>query len=185
LVVGKDGTIHHATTFTVCEHRQKPHFVCPTDEYQGLIRTGLEDRQLPTFGLDQAMADRFDSPTIHHLFIYGTLMTGQVRHQHLEPFIVSKSNAQAKGVLHHLGRYPGMRIGDGVVQGELIHISDVEVCIEKMDGIEGFLGFGRDDSLFERTIVQVQSDTGTFWAWTYMYADHVGDESIITSGRWD
>jgi gamma-glutamylcyclotransferase (GGCT)/AIG2-like uncharacterized protein YtfP len=131
------------------------------------------------------MADRFDSPTIRHLFIYGTLMTGQVRHQHLEPFIVSKSNAQTRGALHHLGTYPGMRMGDGIVHGELIHISDVEACLERMDGIEGFLGFGRDDSLFDRTIIQVQSDSGTVWAWAYVYSGHVGDESIINSGRWN
>ena len=185
LVVGQDGTIHQATTFTVCEHRQKPNFVCPTDEYQGLIRTGLEDRNLPTFGLDQAMVHRFDSPTINHLFIYGTLMTGQVRHQYLKPFILSKSNAKIRGVLHHLGTYPGMRMGDGIVHGELIHISDVEACLERMDGIEGFLGFGRDDSLFDRIIIQVQSDSGTVWAWTYVYSDRVGDESIINSGRWN
>ena len=78
-----------------------------------------------------------------------------------------------------------MRMGDGIVHGELIHISDVEACLERMDGIEGFLGFGRDDSLFDRIIIQVQSDSGTVWAWTYVYSDRVGDESIINSGRWN
>jgi len=185
LVVGQDGTIYQAKTFTVCEHRQKPYFVSPTDEYQRLIRTGLEERGLPTVGLDQAMEHRCDSPTVRHLFIYGTLMTGQVRHQHLKPFILSKSNAQTNGVLHHLGTYPGMRMGEGIVHGELIHISDVEACLGRMDGIEGFQGFGRDDSLFDRTIVQIQSDSGTTWAWTYVYAGHVTDESIIKSGRWN
>ena len=184
-VVGQDGTLYSAITFVVCEPRQKSHFVCPTDEYQGLIRQGLTDRNLPTFGLDQAMLHTFNKPTIRYLFIYGTLMTGQHRHQYLEPLLLSKQDAQTKGILYNLGAYPGMQIGNDVVYGELVEMSDVVSCLERMDAIEGFLGFGEDDSLFNRTIVQVECDSGTTWAWTYVYSGPVETESIIESGRWN
>ena len=131
-----------------------------------------------------AMQHRFDTPTINHLFVYGTLMSGQKRFTQLEPFLLSQHDATVQGQLHHLGGYPGMKLGDGMVHGQLMELNRVEACLERMDSIEGFLGFGRNDSLFDRTIVHVETEQGRVWAWTYVYAGDVDDESIIEDGRW-
>ena len=53
-----------------------------------------------------------------------------------------------------------------------------------MDQIEGFLGFGQTESLFDRTIVRVETEQGIVWAWTYVYAGNVDADSIIEDGRW-
>jgi gamma-glutamylcyclotransferase (GGCT)/AIG2-like uncharacterized protein YtfP len=184
LVIGSDGTLQKATTFVVCEHRQKPDFVQPTDEYRQLIHDGLEHRSLPTFGLNQALQHSFDQPTINHLFVYGTLMSGQNRFNQLEPYVRSWTKGWTKGQLHHLGSFPGLKLGEGVVHGELIEMRDVEQCLERTDQIEGFRGFGHQDSFYERTIVQVQTEQGLVWAWTYVYAQGVDADSIIEDGRW-
>ena len=185
LVIGSDGRLQKATTFVVCKHRQKPNFVQPTDEYRQLIHDGLEHRSLPTFGLDQALQHSFDQPTINHLFVYGTLMSGQNRFNQLEPYVRSSTKGWTKGQLHHLGSFPGLKLDEGVVHGELIEMRDVEQCLERTDGIEGFRGFGHQDSFYDRTIVQVQTEQGVVWAWTYVYAHDVDADSIIEDGRWN
>ena len=184
LVIGSDGRLQKATTFVVCKHRQKADFVQPTDEYRQLIHDGLEHRGLPTFGLDQALKHSFDQPTINHLFVYGTLMSGQNRFNQLEPYVRSSTKGWTKGQLHHLGSFPGLKLDEGVVHGELIEMRDVEQCLERTDGIEGFRGFGHQDSFYDRTIVQVQTEQGVVWAWTYVYAHDVDADSIIEDGRW-
>ena len=184
LVIGSDGQLHEAVTFVVCDDKKKPDFQRPTDGYHVLIHNGLHVRGLPTKGLDMAMQHRFDTPTINHLFVYGTLMSGQSRFTQLEPYVRSQQEASVRGHLHHLGDYPGMKLGDAVVQGQLMELENVEACLGRMDSIEGFLGFDRNDTLFDRTIVQVRTKQGIVWAWTYVYAGDVADDSIIEDGRW-
>ena len=184
LVIDSNGRLREAITFVVCDERIKPDFQRPTDVYHGLIHNGLRERGLPVKGLEMAMQHAFDTPTINHLFVYGTLMSGQKRFTQLEPFLLSQHDATVQGHLHHLGGYPGMKLGDGVVHGQLMELDRVEACLERMDSIEGFLGFGRNDSLFDRTIVHVETEQGHVWTWTYVYAGDVDDESIIEDGRW-
>jgi gamma-glutamylcyclotransferase (GGCT)/AIG2-like uncharacterized protein YtfP len=38
--------------------------------------------------------------------------------------------------------------------------------------------------LYERTIVPIQTNEGMHWAWTYLYAMEVDENSRIESGRW-
>ena len=102
LVVGRDGVLHRATTFVVCEHRKKTHFVEPTAGYQRLIYDGLIQRGLPILGLQQALQESFDQCIINHLFVYGTLMEGQNRFGLLHPFTKSIRQASTNGELHHL-----------------------------------------------------------------------------------
>jgi len=184
LVIDSNGRLREAITFVVCDERIKPDFQRPTDVYHGLIHNGLRERGLPVKGLEMAMQHAFDTPTINHLFVYGTLMSGQKRFNQVESYVLSQHDATVRGHLHHLGGYPGMKWGDGVVHGQLMELDNVEECLERMDSIEGFLGFGRNDSLFDRTIIQVQTEQGIVWAWTYVYAGDVDDDSIIEHGRW-
>ena len=78
-----------------------------------------------------------------------------------------------------------MKLGDGIVHGELIEMRHAEQCLERTDGIEGFRGFDHQDNFYDRTIVQVQTEQGIVWAWTYLYAHDVDTDSIIEDGRWN
>jgi gamma-glutamylcyclotransferase (GGCT)/AIG2-like uncharacterized protein YtfP len=53
-----------------------------------------------------------------------------------------------------------------------------------MDSIEGFYGYENENSLYERTIVPIQTNEGMQWAWTYLYAMDIDESSRIESGRW-
>jgi len=53
-----------------------------------------------------------------------------------------------------------------------------------MDLIEGFNGYGTNNSLYERTIVPIHTNNGVHWAWTYVYSGHVEENNRIENGRW-
>ena len=77
-----------------------------------------------------------------------------------------------------------MKIGEGLVYGELVKMNDVESCLNDMDSIEGFYGYERKNSLYDRTIVLIQTNDGAKWAWTYLYSGHVEENNRIRSGQW-
>ena len=184
LVVRQSGEICTALTYVVCEDKIKQHYTEPSAEYEELIRQGLLNRKLPDTGLDHSMDGCWERPVIEHLFVYGTLMSGEVRHGELSPYVESRVNGSAKGVLYDLDDYPGMKIGEGLVHGELIKMNDVESCLTDMDSIEGFYGYESKNSLYKRTIVLIQTNDGAKWAWTYLYSGHVEENNRIKSGRW-
>jgi gamma-glutamylcyclotransferase (GGCT)/AIG2-like uncharacterized protein YtfP len=184
LVVRQSGELCTALTYVVCEDKIKPHYTKPSAEYEQLIRQGLLSRSLPDSGLDHSMDGNWGLPVIEHLFVYGTLMNGEVRNGEISPYIESTTEGTTKGVLYDLEYYPGMKAGEGLVHGELVKMNDVESCLRDMDSIEGFYGYESRNSLYERTIVPIQTNEGMQWAWTYLYAMEVDENSRIESGRW-
>ena len=184
LVVRQSGEICTALTYVVCEDKIKQHYTEPSAEYEELIRQGLLNRKLPDTGLDHSMDGHWERPVIEHLFVYGTLMSGEVRYGELSPYVESRVNGSAKGVLYDLDDYPGMKIGEGLVHGELIKMNDVESCLTDMDSIEGFYGYESKNSLYKRTIVLIQTNDAAKWAWIYHYSGHVEENNRIKSGRW-
>ena len=183
-VVRQSGEICTALTYVVCEGKIKQHYTKPSTEYEQLIRQGLLNRKLPDTGLDLSMNGCWERPVIEHLFVYGTLMSGEVRHGELSPYVGSRVNGSMKGVLYDLNDYPGMKIGEGLVHGELVKMNDVESCLNDMDSIEGFYGYESENSLYDRTIVQILTNDGAKWAWTYVYSGHIDVKTRIESGRW-
>lgn len=184
LVVRKSGELITALTYVVCEDKIKQQYTKPSPEYEHLIRNGLLNRGLPDTGLVHSMNDSWQDHVIEHLFVYGTLMGGEVRHEELFPYIESRVNGVTKGALYDLDDYPGMKNGEGLVHGELVKMNDVESCLTDMDSIEGFYGYESKNSLYKRTIVPIQTNDGTKWAWTYLYSGHVEENNRIKSGRW-
>ena len=184
LVVRQSGEICTALTYVVYEDKIKQHYTEPSAEYEELIRQGLLNRKLPDTGLDHSMDGCWERPVIEHLFVYGTLMSGEVRYGELSPYVESSGNGTTKGVLYDLDDYPGMKTGEGLVHGELVKMNDVESCLKDMDSIEGFYGYESKNSLYERTIVLIQTNDGAKWAWTYFYSGDVGENTRIKSGRW-
>ena len=184
LVVRQSGEICTALTYVVCEDKIEQHYTKPSPEYEQLIRHGLQARGLPETGLDHSMNDSWQDHVIEHLFVYGTLMSGEVRYEELTPYIESKEDANMRGILYDLRSYPGVKVGEGIVHGELIKMNDVESCLNDMDLIEGFNGYETNNSLYERTIVPIHTNNGVHWAWTYVYSGHVEENNRIENGRW-
>lgn len=184
LVVRQSGELITALTYVVCEDKIKQQYTKPSPEYEQLIRNGLVNRGLPDIGLVHSMNDAWHHHVIEYLFVYGTLMGGEVRHGELSPYIESIEEGSMQGILYDLDYYPGIKTGEGIVHGELIKMNDVESCLTNMDSIEGFYGYESKNSLYERTIVPIQTKHGLQWAWTYVYSGHVEENTRIDSGRW-
>lgn len=86
------------------------------------------------------------------------------------------------GELFDLGRFPGMRHGDGRVIAELHALLDDEV-IQVLDEFEGYSAARPRESLYLREAITLIAPSGVE-AWVYTY-NEVPDASMrITSGDW-
>jgi len=186
-VILPNGMFVEAVTYCVTQKSREERFIQPTNTYTNLIEQGLKKRKLPIEELKNAIEDFSPSYPIEKVFVYGTLMHGEIR----SPTLMSYSNgepqtATSRGVMLNLGDYPGMIAGDeGIIQGEVYQIDQVYPTLQTLDAIEGFYGYDSSHSLFTRTIVQIDSEHGPEWAWTYVYNQQEGEEyTKIDSGDW-
>ena len=179
-----DGVEHEALTYTVVPAKIRDEHTAPTPGYEALIRENLERRGLPTNELDSALSGKGVHFSISQVFMYGTLMKGESRHNVVEKTTSGDMvNATCRGRLLNLGSFPGMiPDADSVVKGELYTFSEMSDILRRLDSIEGYLGTGRPDSLYTRAIVSVSTPEGSEWAWTYIYNGR--DGSVIDSGDW-
>jgi gamma-glutamylcyclotransferase (GGCT)/AIG2-like uncharacterized protein YtfP len=74
---------------------------------------------------------------------------------------------------------------EGVIQGEVYQIDQVYLTLQTLDSIEGFYGYDSPHSLFTRTIIQIDTEHGPEWAWTYVYnKEDEAEYTTIDSGDW-
>jgi len=110
-----------------------------------------------------------DSDQPFRLFVYGTLMPGEVNHLLIEQHVRSARPATIEGVLVDLGAFPALIAGDGIVEGMLLELASE--AIEITDRLEGFHP-DRDHCLYVRKEVIARLDDGEeVQAWTYEYAN--------------
>tara|TARA_B100001093_G_scaffold519807_1_gene610613 strand:- start:2299 stop:3180 length:882 start_codon:yes stop_codon:yes gene_type:complete len=186
-VILPNGTFVEALTYCVTENRREERFIQPTSLYCNLIENGLKKRKLPIGELKNAIEDFKPSYPIENIFVYGTLMKGESRHPTLSEYSIGEGRlASTDGMLIDLDDYPGMLTGEeGTVYGEVYQMDQMFPTLKTLDTIEGFYGYQSTDSLFTRTIVQIKTERGQEWAWTYAYNNH--DEEnvhVIESGNW-
>ena len=181
-----NGTLVEAMTYCLTPERRENRFVQPTNRYTQSIEKGLLKRNLPIGELKNAIEDFSPSFPVERLFVYGTLMLGEIRQATTAHVCNGEGqSATVKGDLIDLGAYPGLIEGDGTVQGEVYHLDQVFQALQTLDSIEGFYGYGAEGSLYTRTIVEIQTNDGPQWAWTYMYNQHNGSKNKrIESGDW-
>ena len=186
-VILPNGTFVQALTYCVTENRREERFIQPTSKYCNLIENGLKKRKLPIGELKNAIENFAPSYPIENIFVYGTLMKGESRNPTLSEYSIGEGRlASTDGMLIDLDDYPGMLTGkEGTVYGEVYQIDQMFPTLKTLDTIEGFYGYESTDSLFIRTIVQIKTERGQEWAWTYAYNNH--DEEnvhVIESGNW-
>ncbi|MBX3273365.1 MAG: gamma-glutamylcyclotransferase [Sandaracinaceae bacterium] len=179
-VVLFDGSEQRAATYVVREaHREAAH-VAPREDYAALVEAGLAAHGLPTAQARDAARGLDVAPLPRALFVYGTLMRGEVRAPILARHAASFCGpAEVRGALVDLGAYPGLIEGDGVVRGELVELTEPADALAELDDVEGFLGYGRAGSLYRRVVIRA----GDTYAWTYRYAGP-GGAPRIASGDW-
>ena len=173
-----DGKAHQV--YTYIHYATEENFHPPSQEYEGLIRNGLERLNLTTNWLDDALGNSMNAK-FEYVFVYGTLMEGMSRHSEMQDGCTLVCEGTVQGDLYHISDYPGLVAGSGTVQGELYRASDMFQIIQRLDWIEGA---GGSNPLFNRVIQEVTTKQGKVWAYTYHYAKPTDSFERIDSGDW-
>lgn len=183
-VLTLEGRVVEALTYVVCQERIENRFVEPTLHYSELIRNGLERRGLPTMFLEASIESNIAPRELNEIFVYGTLMKGESRHHFIESVDIKYlEEASSKGKLLHISDFPGLIYDcNSNVSGELYRCQAISQTLLELDRIEGFYGYGFDDSLFFRVISKIEVKGKFVWAWTYLFNGESGEE--IPSGNW-
>lgn len=178
------------TTYAARPERKQP-FVEPNRKYVKVVRSGLEAHNLDIAPL-LAATDEEKCRTageITGLFVYGTLMRGEIRHKFIreaDPACIIL--AETRGRLIDFGEYPGLvsvTDGENRVQGEFCRFHSVEQLLEPLDKVEDFRGYGKPGSLYRRVLRCIGVGDGRVRkAWTYVYRGPNEDAPTIASGDW-
>lgn len=175
------------TTYEVTPSRRLE-YVEPSDAYVDVVRRGYSRFKLDEDLLDRAV-NNDEARAVDGLFVYGSLMRGECRHEVLRrsaPKCILL--AEVPGRLLNFGPYPGLELrpeSQTSVQGEFVRLRDPAV-LRVIDEVEGFVGYGRGDSLYRRALVDVGMRDGRVRrAWTYLPTAACGEaRSDIESGDW-
>lgn len=135
---------------------------------------------------------RPDEALLHTVFVYGTLMPGElnagVAGAAGEP--LQRERATLDGyALYHLRPegYPALRAGEGTVQGWLLHYSAEQwpAALHHLDELEGL---DLTPPLYTRERAQAQTEQGLRAAWVYLYArtERLAQPGcqLVPSGDW-
>ncbi len=181
-----DGNAHEVETYEVPPD-QRGSFVEPAQEYVDVVKQGLESWDLPYDHMGRA-AGNLPAEPIESLFVYGTLMRGEPRHDQLGE-LHTVLLAETPGRLYDCGEYPAMELredgGRTIVQGEFVRLQDASRSKE-LDEVEEFHGFSGERSLFERRLIEVgMHDRHVRRAWMYIGSKALdGRRGEIASGGW-
>jgi gamma-glutamylcyclotransferase (GGCT)/AIG2-like uncharacterized protein YtfP len=105
-----------------------------------------------------------------HLFVYGTLRPGEVRWQHLAPFVVGEGvDTTVAGDVFDTGLdYPAARFGgDRRIKGRVYELTRIDDALAHLDEVEGAVR-----GLYHRVTVET---TSGHRAWAY----ECGDEALL------
>jgi len=133
--------------------------------------------------MDSTITDAPVTPVDRHVFVYGTLRTGQERDiNRLQPTAIFRGDGKINGILYDLGSYPGVRLGgEQWVQGEVYQITpELE---HQLDAIEEV--WPQQTGEYVRRFVVVQCAGAALTCLVYEVAEaHTKGKVMIASGDW-
>ncbi|WP_184541808.1 gamma-glutamylcyclotransferase family protein [Mucilaginibacter sp. FT3.2] len=123
-----------------------------------------------------------------YLFVYGTLLTaGNPYANYLQKHCKLVGAGKFKGSLYNIGEYPGA-IGDitgkQYVYGCIYLMDDAERVLTLIDGYEGIGVNEPQPHEYLRRLVGIETDSGVFTCWVYLYNWPVRKESKIAGGSY-
>jgi gamma-glutamylcyclotransferase (GGCT)/AIG2-like uncharacterized protein YtfP len=192
-VIGSRGEAIPVVTYVASPEREDiRHPVAPG--YAETVLAGYEAAHIDPGPLHAAMAGVPREPSLASIFVYGTLMRGEVRAPTItecRPSCILL--AHAPGLLLNFGAYPAMVLGadpgaaeQSWVHGEFVRVPDIGATLRQLDAIEGARPFGAPGGLYRRTMIEVGVGDGrSRQAWTYVMDQGAGnDPPGISSGCW-
>ncbi|SDB99246.1 Uncharacterized conserved protein YtfP, gamma-glutamylcyclotransferase (GGCT)/AIG2-like family [Paenibacillus sp. UNCCL117] len=117
------------------------------------------------------------------VFVYGTLLVGEVNHHVVAPYVLSVRPGAVPGMLLDAGDYPALVLsgpsGCGLVKGEWIIIA--QEGLGKLDELEEYYGPGERNE-YERIWIRdgLREERE---GWTYVWRETRG-YPIIEGGSW-
>jgi gamma-glutamylcyclotransferase (GGCT)/AIG2-like uncharacterized protein YtfP len=174
-------------------------FCPPGNDYLRICFAGRRESGLFLRQLGAASKNSIEEQRVSHLFVYGTLMRGECRHNQLAEFLREPivSPAFVNGRLYDCGHFPALELSGQPtaaepgtntaprVSGELVAVSRIATVLEGLDAIEGFDGFGSGTSLYRRVLCRCRTAVGRpVLAWTYVAANPLPESRRIPSGCW-
>ena len=110
----------------------------------------------------------------HRVFVYGTLLSGEVNHDLLKDAArLGPHRTQPCYSLYLVGAYPGLvRGGATAVQGEVYEVDSSG--LRRLDRLEDY------PLLYDRELIPTPHGR----AWVYIYRGDVGGRLLIASGDW-
>lgn len=178
------------TTYQVTQKRQEG-FVPPSDEYAQIVSRGLSAFGLPLHQFQAAARNHAAAQEVEGVFVYGTLMRGESRHEAIRRHAPSATLlARGPGRLHETtADYPMLDVGEheagDVVHGEYVGFADTAPVLETLDEIEEFAGYTSEGNEYLRTLVEIDTGHSTKrLAWTYIAANRLMIGERIESGCW-
>lgn len=188
VVLTPDGGEHHALTYEVVPERREDGFITPAPGYAEIVEQGLKHWGYET-ELFSAIAQNREAPILcRDLFVYGTLMSGELADWRIGPSLANARLWTLPGQLWHLGRYPGMMLAqdkNDKVQGERVRVGADEWAplIKALDDYEEFLGYEAEESEYLRCIYESGEDNCDL-VWAYRLRSSEPKGRRIESGNW-
>ena len=110
----------------------------------------------------------------HQVFVYGTLLTGEVNHHLLAGTELRGTHrTEPCFTMFALGAYPGVaRGGCAAVCGEIYRIGTK--ALERLDRLEDY------PRLYDRALIPSRFGR----AWIYLYRGRINGQRVIRSGDW-
>ena len=126
---------------------------------------------------------------VKHLFVYGTLMRGQVNHARFCADALTIEPAVTTGRLYHLpAGFPAMIEADGgQVFGEAMTFPDIEAVLRQTDLLEGYDPLRPDTSMYRRLVlpVLIEPSKRSVTAWSYIWNRPLPQAAmLLPAGRW-
>jgi gamma-glutamylcyclotransferase (GGCT)/AIG2-like uncharacterized protein YtfP len=117
------------------------------------------------------------------IVFYGSLMKdfGRLDELGIRQAIHYIGPCEVAGTLVDLGEYPGLVPGEGIVQGEMFEISDLE-SLKALDRFEEYSPTEKINSLYIRLAIHLLKPDKI--AWVYIYNQDVSNSPVIESGDW-
>lgn len=117
------------------------------------------------------------------IIFYGTLTSNSNTrvHEPIQQCLTFKGKCKAPGKLYNLGRYPGLKEGEGAITAELYEIDD-DTILPLLDEFEA--GDDNDPDLPGFTRKRVDLIEPKLTAWAYYFDGEVDESDQVASGDW-
>ena len=183
-VIDENGKTFDAITYVVNSEKQEG-YQKPHEDYVRVVSEGYADFKI----LEKypwahenliSASENKQCDMIDIVFVYGTLKKGQCREQSMNEISLGSKDENITAKMYNIGKFPAITLEKEEVLGEIHKVKKEQESLERLDQIEGFVGYDKS-SLYNRILIN--SSQGI--CWTYVWNRDIGSYPVIKSGNWD